>query len=163
MRTANYPTLMLLVGCFGLNDQALGSECTLPGSIEETFDAEIESAAMVFVGVATNRTDLDLGPYDRAAELKMSGDEQVHYLDRVQVEFVVSRVWKGEPVDRVLVRTMPGEGHSFGVGSEIGQEYIIFAFRNPYDEALHMNSCSLSSRAHARILGLLEDWSRTAR
>jgi hypothetical protein len=165
MRTAGHSALLLLVGCFGFSGRALGSECNSPGSIEDTFKAEIESAALVFVGIATSRSDLDLGRYDQAARLAMSGDEQLHWFDTVQVEFVVSRVWKGEPVDRVFVRTMPGEGRTFGVGSVIGQEYIIFAFRNPYDEALHMHSCSLSSRipVQPRVLGLLADWSRTAR
>lgn len=164
MRIANYSALAFLVGCFGLSGPALGTECNLVGTFEEAFNAEIEAAALVFVGIAASRTMLDLGPHDEAAELKMRGDELLHYWDSTQVEFVVSRVYKGEPVDRVLVRTTGGEQ----VGKEIGQEYIVFALRNSYDGALHITICSSSvgrrwEQAFARALGLLEEWSRTAR
>jgi hypothetical protein len=163
MRTTKSLALSLLVACLGAGEFAWGCECIMLDTIEATFATEVKSAAVVFVGVATSRKDLDLGPHDRASELKMSGDELAHWWDQVQIEFLVSRVWKGEPV--VFVRTMPGEGHSCGIGEELGQEYIIFAFRNPYDEALHMNLCSLStsrrwSEKFATVLGLLNDWSR---
>jgi len=164
MRTANCSTLALLVGCVGFSGPALGTECNLVSTFEDAVNATMESAALVFVGNATNRTLLDLGPRDEAAELKMRGDQWIHYSDEIQIEFVVSRVFKGEPVDRVLVRTAQGEL----VGAENGQDFIVFAFRNSYDGALHTGICSLSvgkrsEQRFAQVLGLLEEWSRTAR
>ena len=68
MRTANYSALATLVGCVGLSGPALGTECNLVGTFEDSFNAQIEAAELVFVGTATNRTGVDLGARDEAAE-----------------------------------------------------------------------------------------------
>ena len=164
MRTANCSTLALLVGCISFSGPTLGTECNLASTFEAAFNSTMKTAALVFVGTATNLTPLDVMPHDDAALLKMSEEQLAHYFDGIQVEFVVSRVWKGEPVDRVLVRTAPG----VLVGLEPGQEFIVFAFSNSLDGAFHTGICSLSAgkrseQRFAQVLGLLEEWSRTAR
>lgn len=110
---------------------AQACSCMVPLSVED----EMERLDAVFMGKVTKIKDIGLGQQPK------------------RVFFDVSKVWKGENVNEIVVVTGNGAGDC-GFHFEEGEEYIVYAHQsNSYSGArmLTTSICDLTSNVNPEV------------
>lgn len=111
--------------------KAFACSCAMPGSAGEQVKGELERKTAIFAGKV-----LKVTPPEKK--------EIMSSADLVEVEFEVSKVWKGEPGEKTLVYTALSSASCGIENFQEGAEYLVSAYEN--QDVLETNICDMTKQ-----------------